>query len=340
MDVYSKPIAECVGLWLAEGDKRTRAEITFTNNEVGLISLFDKVLRELFPEIVPRIRIYCYSKRPSKINLDIQAKYKYYTDIRATKTYYIWRVSGVEILCEWKQIVTSYLNSTKQHKNILRGFFAGEGNIKINKKSGVRIIRIAQLKSLIVELLLHSTFLTWKYNARNRSYIICGRDNWERASSMQLAQLHPDKRHKFDEAHKSYKEYHLTKGLLKDMVIASLHVPITSRELAKVHQKTEYRIRDVLQELKREGKVQTYRCISTNYWVLSKSNVIVISQVKHIILKTLHTEMRTSEIARILDREDRTTFKRLKELEFLRLVKQDTLGRWSKENVKKKIIVK
>ena len=31
-------IAECVGLWLAEGDNKTRMEITFTNNCLFLIN--------------------------------------------------------------------------------------------------------------------------------------------------------------------------------------------------------------------------------------------------------------------------------------------------------------
>ena len=38
-----KEIAECVGLWLAEGDKKTSAEVTFTNNCMELIIFFHPI---------------------------------------------------------------------------------------------------------------------------------------------------------------------------------------------------------------------------------------------------------------------------------------------------------
>ena len=39
MKINKKEIAECVGLWLAEGDNKTTAEVTFTNNCFELINI-------------------------------------------------------------------------------------------------------------------------------------------------------------------------------------------------------------------------------------------------------------------------------------------------------------
>ena len=39
-DNINKETAECVGLWLAEGDKKTFREVTFTNNSIELILFF------------------------------------------------------------------------------------------------------------------------------------------------------------------------------------------------------------------------------------------------------------------------------------------------------------
>ena len=39
-----KEMSECVGLWLAEGDSKTKSEVTFTNNCFELIIHFHKVV--------------------------------------------------------------------------------------------------------------------------------------------------------------------------------------------------------------------------------------------------------------------------------------------------------
>ena len=45
---FEKQIAECVGLWLAEGSTTSKSEITFTNNCLDLIDLFHKTMNDLF----------------------------------------------------------------------------------------------------------------------------------------------------------------------------------------------------------------------------------------------------------------------------------------------------
>lgn len=40
---FNKQTAECVGLWLAEGDNKCSNEITFTNNEITLICFLIKI---------------------------------------------------------------------------------------------------------------------------------------------------------------------------------------------------------------------------------------------------------------------------------------------------------
>ena len=56
----NKKIAECVGLWLAEGDNKSNREITFTNNEFSLIELFHKTIQKLFSNYTFNINIYVW----------------------------------------------------------------------------------------------------------------------------------------------------------------------------------------------------------------------------------------------------------------------------------------
>ena len=57
-EFYNKEVVECVGLWLAEGDKKTHGEITFTNNCFDLIQYFHKTILKLFKNHYFNVRIY------------------------------------------------------------------------------------------------------------------------------------------------------------------------------------------------------------------------------------------------------------------------------------------
>ena len=139
-------LAECVGLWLAEGDRKTLYEITFTNNCWDLINLFHKTVSSLFGHLKLKIRIYVYN--PSIGNHKVKlanAKARFYLDKRANQTYYIWRLASTKIVEEWKGRVQTITGNHQYYASILRGFFAGEGNIKTGSHSN-RTIRIAQGK--------------------------------------------------------------------------------------------------------------------------------------------------------------------------------------------------
>jgi len=56
-------LAECIGLWLAEGDKKTEREITFTNNCIPLVELFGFTIQKQFENYPINPRIYVYSAK-------------------------------------------------------------------------------------------------------------------------------------------------------------------------------------------------------------------------------------------------------------------------------------
>jgi len=101
---FPHKIAECVGLWLAEGDNKTKSEITFTNNCLPLVIFFYKVIKRKFSNEKLKPRVYVYRTHNEVVNIPMKCKINYYQDIRARKPYYIYRVASVNILKEWKKI--------------------------------------------------------------------------------------------------------------------------------------------------------------------------------------------------------------------------------------------
>lgn len=59
----TQEVAECVGLWLAEGDTKTTREITFTDNCPTLIEFFAKTIQQIFKEDAIKSRVYVYSAK-------------------------------------------------------------------------------------------------------------------------------------------------------------------------------------------------------------------------------------------------------------------------------------
>jgi len=158
--IFDIKIAECIGLWLAEGDTKTKKEITFTNNQFDLIELFHKTLTLLFDDFEYNTRLYVYmptkNKVYKKINVNTLRKY---IDKRANKPYYIWRLASIKIHNIWVKKVEEFKLNTNFYVPLLRGFFAGEGNIKTGSH-GNRTLRIAQLKNTFVEHLLNAVGIT------------------------------------------------------------------------------------------------------------------------------------------------------------------------------------
>ena len=134
-------IAECVGLWLAEGDNNSTLEITLTNNCLKIITYFHSLMKDLFQDIKPRIYVYRTCKDNSKKFSLNNVKFRYYIDNRANKNYYIYRIANVKLVKTWHNLVKKTKLKKHLYIHILRGFFAGEGNLKegSHKNSTVRI---------------------------------------------------------------------------------------------------------------------------------------------------------------------------------------------------------
>jgi len=332
-------IGECVGLWLAEGGVKSNSEITFTNNCFPLVDLFKKTINKLFIPSKYKQRIYIYSKDGERVNIPYtDCVIKYYVHKRATKPYFIFRIASVSILKEWKKIVNEMLNKNDKYQFILRGFFAGEGNIHEGKRS-VRVIRISQKEEkYFINKLLNYFNLKYTFTPSNRNYVISNKSNWDIFAKYLLADLHPKKKEKFWRLYNSFKEEHYVKNYLKNKIPELINEPKTSKELAKILNRSQARISEVLISLKKEEMVNNYRVRSIDYWTTNKE-LVIISKVKAKYLHLLDKEKTTMELSKELNVHWKSSFKRLGELNKLKLVKLNANKKWEKTETKKRIWV-
>ncbi len=329
-------LAECVGLWLAEGDNKTKFEITFTNNCWKLIELFYKTV---IASYAGKPRIYVYSVEGYfDISLE-NCKIKQYTDKRARRPYFILRLASAEALKDWKTKVAATLNNQELYSNILKGFFAGEGNIKTGTHAN-RTIRIAQKQPKEwINNILDTLGILYTFSEAERSYVITGTWNWKKFAELEITNLHPEKKEKFWKAFNSFKEEHYPDHHVKNFILNKLSEPHTKEQLAKELNRSKARIYDILNILKKQKIIINFRVGSRDYWVKKDSNKIVISRVKKRYMKVLNGK-RTSEIAKIFKVTPESAYKRLNELVKLYLVKRDKQKLWWLKKTNKKIIVK
>ena len=336
----NKKIAECVGLWLAEGDDKCDNEITFTNNQFGLIELFHKNIKKLFSNYKFNIRIYVYTPNGENVAVPLEVtKINRYIDRRANKPYYIWRLASVTINKEWKKIVEAYKHNPIYYANILRGFFAGEGSIKSTSHNS-RTLTISQKPYPYLEKLLSYFNVEFKYRANNRTYYITHRDNWEKLAKIRIADLHPIKKEKFWKVYSEFKERHYKNYHIRNNILQMLSNPCTTSELSVKFTRTEARIQDVLIELKNKGIINNFRSGSKSFWIRNDQNIIIISNLKKKYLNILMKgNKNTTEIANYFNVDFKSSFRRLKELENLGLVRRKEDKKWEKLNPDKKVIV-
>jgi len=330
--------AQCVGLWLAEGDSTSKSEVTLTNNNSNIIVLFHNTLSKIF-DFKNNPRVYVYS--PSldiKPTLPINVEHKYYIDRRANKPYFIYRIAGVSLVNDWRNIVSSMTKEEKFYKNILQGFFAGEGNIKFIKRSCSRTIRISQGQpNLTLEKILKNLNVKFIFSPDQRAYVISGRENLEKLANINIGILHLNKNEKLIEMMKTYKQYHFPKNYLKNEIVKILDKPFTSRQLSKLLNRSQARITRVLVILHKKDEVKNFRVHSVNFWVNKNVKIILISKRKQQILDLLNIPRKTSEISKLLKISWKSVFRRLKELEELNLVKRLD-GLWYKIKTEKEVI--
>ncbi len=332
-------LAECIGLWLAEGDNKTNAEITFTNNCLELIDLFHNILSSYFKMPDNKIRMYIYSTDGKGLSLPYKnVVIKNYIHKRASKPYIIFRIASRELVKRWKALVRIALDDQRLYPEILRGFFAGEGNVKGGKR-GVRVLRISQrYQKKYIDDLLNEFGINFNFRAKNRNYVISGKSNWDIFAKFKLADLHPDKKERFWRLYNSYKEEHYKKGHLKKGILCVLNKPQTTKELSIQFKRSFARIQDVLIDLKKNRKIQNFRIGSVDYWTNNLDSVI-ISKLKNRYLLLLDIPRQTFEFSNRLSVCWKNAYKRLKELEKLGLVGLNIDKKWIKQTNKKKKIV-
>ncbi|MBI5060800.1 MAG: hypothetical protein HZB67_00635 [Candidatus Aenigmarchaeota archaeon] len=336
--MISPSIAECVGLWLAEGDNKTEYEITFTNNSYDLISFFYTNLKRVFNSNNFRLYVYLPHKN-YKIKTTIKIKtIKYYLDKRATKPYFIIRLANKDMCSNWKKLVDDIKKDERYFDCILRGFFAGEGNVKVSKNS-VRVIRIAQKERIsLMDDILSYYGIQYRFVQSNRAYEIWGRKNWEILAKIRVADLHPIKKEKFWGAYNGFKEWHYSNNFLKHAIYKILENPKPANELSKIFDRKLSRVQGVLGELKKESKIRNYRIGSIDYWTREDANKILLSKRKEQILNFIKGPKSTTEVSNEFNICWKAAFRRLCELKTLELVSQNKDKKWMQLNTEREVM--
>lgn len=334
-------MAEIVGLWLAEGDHTTSREITFTNNDAKLIEFFHRVLSRHFQLLYsPRVYVYLPSRDAEFPRPVPGARYRTYLDPRANFPYFIYRASGVELVKRWKEAVLAICNESSNYVGILQGFFAGEGNIKETMSHHSRALRIAQGKRFpLLERILRSFGVEFRYEASERSYVISGRENLEKLWNLGVSALHSKKQERFSSMLASYTQRHYERLSLGPKILKMLSSPLTKKQLADRVGRSDSRVNQALTKLRRAGKVEMFKVRSLYYWIGSDRQAVIISREKSRILRALDSTRRQFEIARMVHRSEKSVSRRLSEMARLGLVERAN-SNWRRIDVAKRVIVK
>ena len=334
-----KELAECVGLWLAEGDNKTKYEVTFTNNCIELILFFQKIIKSAYNGTnKPRLYIYSPTKRKVIYNFKGFKKINYYIDKRANKPYYIYRLADVKFVKIWKKLVSQIKQKPKHQEDILRGFFAGEGNIKYTYHNSKSIRIFQNKKKEFIDNILKFYNINYKYLEKEKYYNIHGRYNWDKLAKIKIANLHPIKKQRFWAVYNSFKEYHYQNNYLKKNILKLLNKPHTTKELSRVLNRSQARIAEVLVNLKKQKKIRYYQVGSRSYWTKDRK-ILIISKLKCKYLQLFNRPRTTTEFAKIFKVCYKSSFKRLKELEKLSLVKRKNDKKWVKIPIQKSVVV-
>lgn len=321
-------LAECIGLWLAEGDNKTKAEVTLTNNCLELILFFQRVIKNIYKgHNKPRLYIYSPNKKRLIYQLNGFKKINYYIDERANRPYYIYRLADVKFMHVWKDLVNQFKKESKYYADILRGIFAGEGNIHHTPQcNNHRSIRISSgFKNEFIEKLLAYFKINYKYNERHREYEIYGA-NLDRAYEIDIASLHPEKQHKFNHMILSVKEKHYSPNFLKKAIYSKLNSIYTAKDLSKEFSRDFTRIQEVLGELKKEGKIQNVKIKDKSLWAENSIMERYLLNKKISFLRSFNKTRNITQLSNNINLGVKAIRKRLKVLEKSNLVKKSSNG--------------
>lgn len=333
-------IAECVGLWLAEGCRKTNREITFTNSQFCLIEHFHCTITKLFQQFNFRTRIYVYTPHETYVPVPLEVdKVNRYIHPRATRPYFIWRLASVHLTSMWKNIVHEYMNDVKYYPCILRGFFAGEGHVKMGSKCS-RILRVSQNKDEFVEKLLSQLGISFSYTPGNRCYNISSKWNWDIFARLRIADLHPEKKERFWGSYREFNEEHYPNHFLRNAIMEILIEPKTSKELSVLFSRSHARVTELVVDLKSEKLIREFKVGSHNYWIRNDQRKIIVSHLKERYLNLVKQRpLTTTQMAKYFNVDYKSSLRRLKELEKLGLVTRDPDKTWVKLKVCKEVVV-
>lgn len=335
----NKELAECVGLWLAEGDNKTIREITFTNNCLELILFFQRVIEKIYTgNNKPHLYIYSPTEKQLFYSISGFKRIKFYIDRRARRPYYIYRLADVRFVKIWKNLIVEVKKNEKFHNDILRGFFAGEGNVKHSPlNNNHRSIRIScKLRNRFIEKIMNSLKVKYKYDNNHRNYNICGK-SLDKLHKINIASLHPEKESKFHKMIHSLKEKHYSPNYLKKIISSKSDKIHTSKELARIFNRDHTRIQEILSELKKEGKITYIKLKNKSVW--AKNDVIerfLISK-KLSLLKDLNKFGTINELSKNINLGPKSIRRRLRVLEKEDLVEKKK-GKWNLTNQGEKLI--
>lgn len=324
-----------------KGDNKTCREITFTNNCVQLVKLFEETIQKTFPEERLKSRVYAYSPKLEKVDAPFESKVKQYIDTQARKPYYIYRISKTSITKRWKELVEKQCLTKEAYVDILQGFFAGEGNVKFHKNSHSRTIRIAQkTRKKFLEIILDYIGVKSRFSSVERAYVITGRWNLDKLAKIEIAALHPDKNKKFREMFSTYKQHHYPRNFFKNKIYGALKNPYTSHQFALLFNRSLAHAQETLIMLKNEGKVQKFKIGSDFYWIRIDQNTVLISEARGEYLKLLikYGHSNTALLAKERDVCFRCADKALKSMEKLGLVRRGQNKKWRLCTPNKKVV--
>lgn len=329
LQITNKEVAECVGLWLAEGDNKSVRELTFTNNCLDLILFFKEVISALYKgKNQPRLYIYSPSERQLFTKLDGFKTIKFYIDKRANRPYYIYRLADSEFLKKWKSIVNRIINKEEHFGEILRGIFAGEGNVNHNLDHHSRTLRISsKYQNQIIENLLNFFDIHFRFEKGNRMYNI-GTKYFDKLKHIRITELHPEKEAKFKKMINSVKEKHYLPNELKGLILKELDHFRQTKDLSKLLCRSELRISEVLQVLKIEGKADYIIKNRGCYWIRKKRKRLYnFNETKRLLFLTRYFESYTS-LGGYIDKNRKSISKRFKDYEQRGLIEK--FNRWWK----------
>lgn len=336
--IESKEIAECVGLWLAEGDKKTDREVTFTNNCMELIFFFHNTIKLLYKG-KNKPRIYTYSPTDRVLISELQDfVVRNYMDKRANRTYFIYRLADVDFVKEWKMVVDFVKNHEEHYPEILRGIFAGEGNIKHDfENNNSRNLRIsAGWRDLFIEKLLIYFNVKFSYEEHKRQYVITGR-HLDKLKEINIASLHPEKEAKFRKMFECLKEKHYSPGELKTVLLRDLNEFKKTSELAIKFQKSDLRMSEALCELKKEGRIGVVRIKGNSYWVRKEILNEYLNSERIKLLSHVRKKQTMTAIGKFLNLSRKSIRNRLIKLEIEGLVEKKG-GYWMVKEESKTVV--